>query len=204
MASPLQSLGDGDVRNPGSSPLRSTGPFPGRAEAQSGQTKEGWSVPDSQSCWDTPGPVGPRPAPGPAWPYLCQPVRTMPCSMSEGPLAATRSHCMLFLRWCSVGVRAWLAPVAPLKALAAHSRRKPHFRYFSMRRARQESERCDGPGLSQTDTALVQTRQQGPTAAGASPGRLKSQERRDACRVQVARSPPARYETSRQNRTSRE
>lgn len=35
--------------------------------------------------------------------------------------------------------RAWLAPVAPLKALAAHSRGKPHSRYFSMRRAEREA-----------------------------------------------------------------
>lgn len=70
----------------------------------------------------------------------------MPCSTSAGPLAATCSHCTWFRRWCSVGVRAWLGPVAPLKALAAQSRGNPHFRYFSMRRAGRERGRGDEPG----------------------------------------------------------
>lgn len=39
-----------------------------------------------------------------------------------------------------MGVRAWLAPVAPLKALAAHRWAKPHLRYFSMRRAAGEQQ----------------------------------------------------------------
>lgn len=95
-----------------------------------------------------PGPeLRPPSQDGPAArPHLCQPVRTMPCSASAGPLAATCSHCMWFRRWCSVGVRAWLAPVAPLKALAAQSRENPHFRYFSMRRAGPESKTGAGRG----------------------------------------------------------
>lgn len=78
-----------------------------------------------------------------------------------------------------MGVRAWLAPVAPLKALAAHSRRKPHFRYFSMRRAGREREWYDRLGPqelrpSSMDAALAQNPGD-PPAIGCSPQQTKSQ-----------------------------
>lgn len=66
-------------------------------------------------------------------PYLCQPVSAIPSRTSGGLLLATCSHWRWFFKWCPMSVRDWLAPVAPLKALANHTFEKPHLRYFSMR-----------------------------------------------------------------------